>query len=148
MFKGSLSGPGQDNADDVYQDVNDKKDETPKTYAETFKNNRAQYYIELSRLFYNTYRCVVKGEYVDPDDMISFDSDGVEDMQGLRSQLCRIPRIDNNNGLEQIMNKKEMKSNGIDSPNEGDSVMMLVAFTPPHKIKTKKKLNYGVSNVV
>ena len=147
MFKGSLSGKGQDNADKIYlSDYGNKKES--KTYADTFKNNRAQGYITLADKCYNTYKCVVRGEYVDPDDMISFDSDGVEDMQGLRSQLCRIPRIANNNGLEQIMSKKEMKSNGIDSPNEADSIMMLVAFTPPHKTKVKKKLNYGKSNVV
>lgn len=146
MFKGSLSGKGQDNADKIYQpEYGEKKGS--KTYAETFKNNRAQGYISLADRCYNTYKCVVKGEYIDPDLMISFDSDGVEDLKGLRSQLCRIPRIDNNNGLEQIMNKKEMKSNGIDSPNEGDSVMM-VLFTPPLKSKKKKKaLNYSKSSV-
>ena len=147
MFKGSLSGKGQDNADKIYQPEFGTKKES-KTYAETFKNNRAQGYITLADKCYNTYRCVVKGEYVDPDEMISFDSDGVEDIKGLRSQLCRIPRIDNNQGLEQLMNKKEMKSNGIDSPNESDSVMMAL-FTPPHKVKgKKKKLNYRASGVV
>ena len=147
MFKGSLSGKGQDNADKIYQsDVGNRKES--KTYAETFKNNRAQGYISLADRCYNTYKCVVKGEYIDPDKMISFDSDGVDDMQGLRSQLCRIPRIDNNNGLEQIMSKKEMKSNGIDSPNEADCIMMLVSFTPPSKVKAKKKLNYGKSRVI
>lgn len=125
MFKGSLSGKGQDNGEDIYQEINDTKDENPKTYAETFKNNRAQYYIELANRFYNTYRCVVKGEYIDPDDMISLESDGIKDMLALRSQLCRIPRkIRNTGGLQQIMSKAEMKLNGIESPNEADSVMM------------------------
>ena len=58
---------------------------------------------------YNTYRCVVKGEYVDPSEMISFDSDGIESIPALRSELCRIPRKNNGNGLQQIMNKQEMK---------------------------------------
>ena len=146
MFKGSLSGKGQDNAERIYlkQEGDTKANQT--TYAETFKNNRAQYYIRLADRFYNTYRCVVKGEYVDPDDMISLDSDGIEDIKSLRSQLCRIPRVPNNNGLEQIMNKKEMKANDINSPNEGDSVMMTL-FIPPIK-KARKQLNYKRSGVV
>ena len=125
MFKGGLSGKGQDNADKIYQAEYGTRQSNPKTYADTFKNNRAQYYIRLADRFYNTYRCVVRGEYVDPDDMISISSEGVDSMQALRSELCRIPRkTDNDNGLEQLLSKKEMKKLGIDSPNEADSVMM------------------------
>ena len=124
MFRGSLSGKGQDNAESPYQERNDNKDHKPKTFAETFKNNRAQYYIALSDRFYNTYKCVERGEYIDPDEMISLDSDGIADIQGLRSQLCRIPLKKGSNGLRQIMSKQEMKKLGIDSPNEADSVMM------------------------
>ncbi len=145
MFKGSLSGKGQDNADSIYQKEYGSKQTNPKTYAETFKNNRAQYYIDLANRFYNTYRCVVKGEYVDPDEMISLDSDGIENMDALRSEVCRIPRKQNPNGLEQIMNKQEMKKLGIASPNMSDSLMMAL-FKPPIK-KKRKKLDYGVSNV-
>jgi phage terminase large subunit len=145
MFKGSLSGKGQDNAEAIYQKEFGNKQSNPQTYAETFKNNRAQYYIELSNRFYNTYRCVVKGEYVDPDEMISLDSEGIENMAALRSEVCRIPRKQNPNGLEQIMNKQEMKKLGIDSPNMSDSLMMAL-FKPPIK-KKRKALNYGKSNV-
>jgi phage terminase large subunit len=61
--------------------------------------------------------------------MISIDSDGVESIDALRSELCSIPAKDNSNGLIQIMNKKEMKTNGIDSPNMADSIMMCL-YTP------------------
>jgi hypothetical protein len=61
--------------------------------------------------------------------MLSLDSEGIEDVEGLRSQLCRIPRKDNPNGLQQIMSKGEMKKDGIDSPNESDSIMMTL-ITP------------------
>jgi len=44
MFRGSLSGIGQDNADKVYLATDDDGDK-PKTYADTFKNNRSQYSI-------------------------------------------------------------------------------------------------------
>lgn len=129
MFKGSLSGVGQDNAKLIYKAEDTDNEDKQRTYADTFKNNRAQYYIKLSELFYNTYRCVVQGAYVNPDDMISLNSDGIPDMVGLRSQLCRIPKKPNSQGLHQIMSKQEMKSHKISSPNEGDSVMMTL-FQP------------------
>ena len=78
--------------------------------------------------------------------MISLDSEGIKNLEMLRSECCRIPRVENGNGLEQIMNKKEMKANDIDSPNMADSLMMTL-FVPPLK-KKRKKLNYGKSNVV
>lgn len=146
MFKGSLSGSGQDNADKKYLSDYDDKDEKPKTYAETFKNNRAQYYINLRDRMFNTYKCVVKGEYIDPEDMISFDSEGIEDLIGLRSQLTRIPQKDNPSGLIQLMNKKEMKANDIESPNEADSVMMSL-FKPIVK-KAWKPINYSNAGIV
>ncbi|MCZ6898343.1 MAG: PBSX family phage terminase large subunit [Betaproteobacteria bacterium] len=147
MFRGSLSGSGQDNADKVYMPLEDDKDTKPKTYAETFKNNRAQYYIGgLAFRAYNTYRCVVRKEYVDPDDMLSIDSEGVDNLIGLRAQMCRIPRKDNPNGLEQVMSKVEMKKLGIDSPNETDSVMMSL-FKPIAK-KVWQPITYSNKGIV
>lgn len=131
MFRGSLSGKAQDNANQIYNPVEgDGEVKKPKTYADTFKNNRAQYYVELARRFHNVYKCRIKGKYIDPEDMISLNSEGIDDMVSLRSQLCRIPRKPNSQGLEQIMSKEEMKKLGISSPNEGDSVMMTM-FVPP-----------------
>ena len=141
MFRGSLSGVGQDNAEDIYMQLNDDKDSSPKTYAETFKNNRAQYTISLADRCYNTYRCVVREEYVDPDHMISFDSSGIKEMQRFRSECCRVPRKNNATGLIQIMSKQEMKLLGIESPNMFDSVMM-GQFMPIIK-KKWGKLSYN-----
>lgn len=135
MFKGSLSGMGQDNAKKPYMRLGDENQKLV-TYAQTFKNNRAQYYSMLAERCYNTYRCVVGGEYVDPDEMISFDSDGIDNLAGFRSELTRIPKKDNGNGLIQIMNKAEMKALDIDSPNEADSVMMTM-FTPIVRVVPK-----------
>ena len=137
MFKGSLSGKGQDNADDIYMDDDKKEDKNPVTYAETFKNNRAQYYYRLADRCYNTYRCVVKGEYIDPDDMISFDSDGIESIDNFKSEITRIPRKPNGTGLKQIMSKEEMKKLGIPSPGMGDAVMMLQTNYTPEKTQSK-----------
>lgn len=143
MFRGSLSGSGQDNAKRTYMptDFDDRKDQKTrlKTYAETFKNNRAQYYVRLADRFYSTYRCVERGEYIDPDDMISLNSEGIDNMIDLKSQLCRVPRKPNGTGLQQIMSKQEMKTNGIDSPNEGDAVMMLMFM--PTQVKKHQPLN-------
>ncbi len=134
MFRGSLSGIGQDNADQVYMPTDDdpergRERKELKTYADTFKNNRSQYSITLANAFYNTYRCVVRREYIDPADMISIDSKGVESIDRLRSEVCRIPKKKNGTGLIQIMSKADMKSLGIESPNMYDSMMMAM-FAP------------------
>lgn len=147
MFRGSLSGKGQDHAEKIYQPQYGDEHTKPKTYQETFKNNRSQYYTMLATRCYNTYRCVVKGEYVDPDEMISFDSDGIENLAGLRSEICRIPKKDNANGLIQIMNKKDMKLLEIDSPNEADSVMMCL-FIPPLPKQKLTPLEYPPMSIV
>jgi len=143
-FRGSLSGTGQDNSGQIYLETEDNGDK-PKTYADTFKNNRAQYYEALSRRFYNTYRCVEKGEYVDPDEMISIDSDGVQDIDRLKAELCRIPRKPTNTGLYQIMSKDDMKRIGISSPNMADAIMMSM-WHP--EIVAWGELNYPEQNYI
>jgi len=125
MFRGSLSGSGQDNAKLTYIPSDDVKGQgKPKTYADTFRNNRAQYYAILKQRMYNTYKCVRKGAYIDPADMISIDSLGVESMDKLRTEVCSVPKKANNSALFQIMSKDDMKKLGIDSPNMADSLMM------------------------
>lgn len=123
-FRGSLSGKGQDNGTQSYQHRFDDKSHNPKTYADTFLNNRAQYYIELARRMRMTYRARTRGEYCDVKDLVSFDSAGVENLDMLQSELCRVPRKHNSRGLDQIMSKQEMAANGIESPNMADAVMM------------------------
>jgi phage terminase large subunit len=128
MFRGSLSGRAQDNALAIYEPQ--AGDKTAKTYADTFKNNRAQYYVALANRFKATYNFVVRGKHSDPAEMISLNSEGIDDIVGLRSEMCRIPRKPDGNGLEQIMSKQDMKKAGIRSPNMSDAVMMSM-FTPP-----------------
>ncbi|MBL4753786.1 MAG: phage terminase large subunit [Flavobacteriales bacterium] len=139
-FHGGLSGKGQDMAEKVYLPLDTEGTEKPKTYAETFKNNRAQYYTLLADRMYNTYKCVKRGKYIDPDDMISFDSDGIEDMDSIRSELCAIPRKDNTNDLIQILAKSDMKKLGISSPNMADAIMM--TMRPPKQKPKWGKLDY------
>ena len=144
MFRGSLAGSGQDNATMIWQDT-EQQGQALRTYAETFKNNRAQYYMQLAHRFYNTYRCVERGEYVDPQEMISLDSDGIEDMDRLKAELCRIPLKPNNTGLYQIMTKLEMKSLHIPSPNMADSIMMSL-YAPP--VAEWEELNYPKAMII
>ena len=125
IYKGGLSGKGQDNADKIYMPLDEEDRRQAKTFAETFLNNRSQYSIRLADRCYNTYRCVVKGHYMAPDEMISIDSDGVESIDELKTEMCRVPELLNNNtGLRQLMSKKQMKLLNIDSPNMFDSCAM------------------------
>lgn len=95
-----------------------------KNNRETFKNKRAQYYWRLRDRFFNTYRAIERGEYVDPDDLICISSD-IDCMPTFRSEVCRIPKKPNGSGFIQIMTKQEMKSkHKIESPNLADSAMM------------------------
>lgn len=129
MFRGSN---GAENPDDIYEDsdilVTDENKRM--TNQQTFKNRRAQYYWRLRDRVYNTY-LASKGHYKDPDAMISFSSD-IKDLQLVRSEVCRIPRKPNGNGLIQIMTKEEMKRLlKIQSPNVADAVMMLMCEPAP-----------------
>jgi len=119
MFKGS---EGVEAPEQIYQAHQVDHRYRGKTNKEVFRNKRSQYWWKLRDRFQNTYRAVTKGEYVDPDEMISLSSD-IEDMDALRAEICRIPLKKNNSGLIQIMTKNEMLKLKIASPNMGDSVM-------------------------
>lgn len=121
MFKGSEAA---ENPDDIYQPDNGLVQKDARTNKQTFRNKRAQYYWRLRDRFYNTYRAIVKKEYIDPDTMISLSSD-ISCMDQLRSEVCRIPKKPNGNGLIQIMSKDEMlNKHKIASPNLADSLAM------------------------
>lgn len=127
MFKGS---EGVDHPDVMYSfDNKGVPIRNAARNADVFKNKRAQYYWALRDRFYNTYRAITRGEYCDPDQMISLDSSGIENIDALRSEVCRIPLKDNNNGYIQVMSKIEMKALKIPSPNMADALMMAFANT-------------------
>lgn len=122
MFRGS----GSVEMPDAIYDWRNRGEGTrnSKTNKETFKNKRAQFAWRLRDRFYNTWRAVTFGEYCDPDDMISLSSN-IKHMDLLRSQVCRIPKVPNNNGMIQIMSKIDMKQKlKIPSPNMFDAMMM------------------------
>lgn len=134
MFKGSMS---VDRPDAIYEPLDNIRQ--PKTNKQTFKNKRSQYYWLLRDRFYKTYRAVVKGEYIDPDELISLSS-SIKELQSLRSEVCRIPLKPNGSGLIQIMSKEDMLKLGIQSPNMADSLMMSMEI--PQVLDEWDDLNY------
>lgn len=122
MFRGSQE---PEHPNEAYEPSDAHEKAKKKTNKETFLNRRAQYYWKLRDRFFNTYKAVVKGEYVNPDDMISLSSD-IECLDQLRAEVCRIPLKRNNNGKIQIMSKLEMskKPYELPSPNMADALMM------------------------
>jgi phage terminase large subunit len=124
MYKGSQSPR---NPKSIYETIGGKV----KTNEETFINQRAQGYWELRERMRKTYLAVEKGEYQDPDSLVSFDSN-VELLSALRSELCRIPKVPNGAGKIQLMRKEDMKKKGIKSPNMADSVMMAMFYEHKH----------------
>ena len=138
MFKGSESPerPG-----DIYQAVGiEIERDKGRNNQQTFKNKRAQFYWMLRDRFYATYRSVVKGEYIDPDIMISLSSN-IQNMAQLRTEVCRIPRKHNGNGMIQIMTKQEMwTKHKIPSPNMADALMMSMAVV---SVEEPTSLNFS-----
>lgn len=121
MFKGS---EGVDRPQEFYDGDNKESDpQKRRTNKQVFKNKRAQYYWALRDRFFNTYQAVTKGKYTDPDKMISISSD-IDCLISLKSEVCRVPKKHNGNGLIQIMSKDDMKRLKIKSPNLADSAMM------------------------
>ncbi len=107
----------------------------PKTNADMFYNKRSQYYVKLAQRFYNTWLAIEKKQYIDPDTLISISSE-MKLLDKLRSEVCRIPRIQNRSGKIQLMTKKEMKDkHDIDSPGMADCLAMAEEI-PEIKSKT------------
>lgn len=103
------------------------------TWEDVVANKRAQAYLLLMERFYNTYRAIVKKEYVNPDEMISLDSEGIgEFMSKLRAECCRLPRKRNTNQKFDVMDKKTLRSKyKIPSPGMADVLSMLML--PPEQ---------------
>lgn len=108
---------------------------------DVFRNKRAQYWWLLRDRFENTYKAIVEGEYLDPNNMISLSSD-IEGLDLLRTELLSQPRK-RGTGMDriQMLSKPEMKTKGIPSPNRADALMMSFA-NPPVKSRKKKPIKY------
>lgn len=121
----------------------DNKDNS-RTNKQTFKNKRAQYYFMLRDRFYNTYRAIEKHEYIAPETMISISS-AIPHIDLIRSEVCTVPEVLNDNGIKQILSKPKMKKLGIASPNMADSMMMAMV-SPLAKTKRTAVKNVPAVN--
>lgn len=135
MFRGSQS---PENPDEIYVPDENNEFENRKTNKESFYNKRAQYYIRLADRFKKTFFAVEKGEYINPDELISLSSE-ISDIDQLRAELCRIPTKPNNNGKIQLMTKVEMARPplSLPSPNLADAMMMAM-HSPQSRSKLRK----------
>lgn len=116
------SGDAVDRPDDLYMGDRKNKD--------TFKNKRAQFWWYLRDRFENTYKAVIKGEYIDLDLIISLSS-SIKDLQQLKSELCKQQRKRTpGSRLIQLVSKEEMRADGIRSPNMADTLMMAWGYQP------------------
>lgn len=129
---GYHGGASVDNPGDKYQDLRSNKD--------TFKNKRAQYWWYLRDRFEATYRAVEKGQYLDPEKLISLSSDGIKDLSLLKSELTQVKRKLTNNSIIQIESKADMAKRGVKSPNMADAIVM--AFANPPISDTFKELEF------
>lgn len=112
-----------------------------KNNEDVFLNKRAQYWWLLRDRFENTYKAVVKGEYLDPQLLISISSDSMskKDLDQLKAELIRQQRKRTSGSrLIQLISKAEMKKQGIPSPNMADSLAMSFAIDDIPKPKQVK----------
>lgn len=95
---------------------------------DVFKNKRAQYWWLLRDRFERTYQAVKKGEFHDPETMISLSSE-IKDLPQLKAELVRQQRKRTSGSrLIQLVSKDEMRADGIPSPNMADALMMAFAI--------------------
>jgi phage terminase large subunit len=136
MYKGSEA------AEDPDAPYSDGGNQRARSNRDTFANKRAQYWWRLRDRFEATHRAVTKGQYINPDELISLSS-GIEKLDQLRAEVCRIPLKRNNSGKIQIMSKIEMakKPYEIPSPNMGDSLMMAM-YRPKPKLAEVKQIKF------
>ena len=136
MYKGSEA------AEDPDVPYSDGGNQRARSNRDTFANKRAQYWWRLRDRFEATHRDVTKGQYINPDELISLSS-GIEKLDQLRAEVCRIPLKRNNSGKIQIMSKIEMakKPYEIPSPNMGDSLMMAM-YRPKPKLAEVKQIKF------
>lgn len=90
---------------------------------EVFRNLRAQKIWYMRDRFEKTYKAVEKGEYIDPEELISLSSD-MEGLDQLVSELSRVERKRGAafNNLIQVESKQDMKARGLKSPGLFDSL--------------------------
>jgi len=89
-----------------------------------FRNKRAQWWWYLRDRFEATYRAVDKGDYSNPEQLISLSSD-IKSLKLLKAELTRVQRKrgQGTNSLIQIESKQDMKKRALKSPNLADALV-------------------------
>ena len=101
--------------------------ENDRIMQDVFKNKRTQYWKLLADRFEKTFRAVTKGEYIDPEQLISLSSE-IQILPQIKAELCSVQRKRNSTSdLMQLLTKTEMRKMGIPSQNAGDALCMLFA---------------------
>lgn len=133
------SGDAVDRPEMLYKGDRKNKD--------TFKNKRAQFWWYLRDRFENTYRAVVKGEYIDHDQLISLSS-SIKNMAQLKSELCKQQRKRTpGSRLIQLVSKEEMRADGLRSPNMADTLVMSWGYTPVEDYDDEEADQTGRSSI-
>lgn len=97
---------------------------------DVFRNLRAQWWWYLRDRFELTHRAVERGEYIDPDKLISISSK-CQHIGALKSELVRVQRKrGTSNTRIQIESKEDMKKRGMPSPNLADALVLCFAIKP------------------
>ncbi len=125
-FRGS--GAVENPEQDPFQLDTNRPDGEGRTNEDFFLNAKSQAWWGLRRRFQLTYRAVVEGQDIDPDDIISISS-GMTDYQKLVAELSQPTYSQNQVGKILVDKTPE----GMKSPNLADAVM--IAFAPrkrPH----------------
>lgn len=131
-YKGSFS---PDNKDEYYQYYKKDDKKNRRLINDMFANLKAQSSWELRRRCLNTYKMVILKENIHPDDCISFNSETIDDINKLRSEVCRQPLAKHSKDKIQMMSKENMKKLGISSPNMLDAVVMTMIVTKKKKVR-------------
>lgn len=141
MFRGSETC---DDPDQAYDSDREQRPGVPrKTNKDVFYNRRAQYHIRLRDAFAATYRAVVKGEYIDPNLLISLSSD-MGNLDQLRTEVCKIVRKPTPSGKILIMSKEELAKApyNLPSPNCND-VLVMSRITPQIRARKAKTIKFA-----
>lgn len=130
MYKGS---EGVHNPEAVFKPVGEYHIRDSKKNKDVFGNKKAQNIISFAERVYKTWEAVVHKKYIDPDELVSFDSESIPAnyLQKLRSEACRMPlkpadtfkfytKQEMRNGIKQPDGSKIV----IPSPNLFDAVVL------------------------
>lgn len=141
-YRGFHGGGSVENPEYPFEDIGGKNESgKARKNRDSLKNLRAQYSHKLMMRFYNTWRAVERGEYVDPDEMISICSDAGP-IDAIRAEVCTVPRKRNANGVFQLVSKSDMKREPYRLPSPGMFDSMMMSMITPDTMSSNIDINF------